>query len=263
MKPSTPSVIGHPVENRVVPQRRTDGYVNATALCKAAGKRFHDYSRLETTTDFLDDLSLDAGIPVSKLTEHFRGRPSHLQGTWVHPRVAIDLASSLSVKFRVLVTKWVLEWERDRAYHSAHVASKLRLYLSPEKRAWTKTFPDVFWIEIARLTGHTGSIHKRPQWWGHLVNTLIYDCLDPDVGIYLRENMPKPRRGQNYHQWLTSEHGLPKLNDHIQQVIGIAKTCGTITQLQEKMARIFSDQLALGLVVRDVTPALWDPESVH
>ena len=162
-----------------------------------------------------------------------------------------------------MVTKWVIEWERDRAQHSAQVAQKLDLYLSPVMREWSKTFPDELWAQFASLTGHTGSIHKRPQWWGHLVNSLVYDCLDPDVAEHLRENKPRPRKGQNYHQWLTSEHGLPKLNDHIQQVIGIAKTCQTMRQLQEKTAEIFGDQLSLGLVVRDVTPVVWNPESVH
>jgi hypothetical protein len=33
-----------------------------------------------------------------------------LQGTWVHPQVAIHLAQWLSPKFAVQVTKWVYEW---------------------------------------------------------------------------------------------------------------------------------------------------------
>ena len=33
-----------------------------------------------------------------------------MQGTWVHPQVAINLAQWLSPKFAVLVSKWVFEW---------------------------------------------------------------------------------------------------------------------------------------------------------
>ncbi len=54
---------------------------------------------------------------------------------------------------------------------------------------------------------------------------LIYEYLDPDVAEWLRENAPKPKHGQNYHQWLTSQYGLKKLIEHIWKVVGIASTC--------------------------------------
>ena len=60
-------IIQHEIETSPVNQRATDGYINATEMCKAAGKQFNDYSRLNTTTEFLKELSLDTGIPVSKL----------------------------------------------------------------------------------------------------------------------------------------------------------------------------------------------------
>jgi len=37
------------------------------------------------------------------------GNP-RLQGTWVHPQVAINLAQYLSPKFAVLVSQWVMDW---------------------------------------------------------------------------------------------------------------------------------------------------------
>ena len=48
-----PLLIEHAVDGEVVPQRPTDGYINATLLCKQAGKRFNDYNRLEQTKDYL------------------------------------------------------------------------------------------------------------------------------------------------------------------------------------------------------------------
>lgn len=33
----------------IVAQRATDGYFNATAMCKAANKKINDYGRLSTT----------------------------------------------------------------------------------------------------------------------------------------------------------------------------------------------------------------------
>jgi hypothetical protein len=36
---------------------------------------------------------------------------------------------------------------------------------------------------------------------------LIYGYLDPDVAKWLKENKPKPRHGQNYHQWSSEQYG--------------------------------------------------------
>ena len=59
-----------------ISRRTTDGYVNATAMCKANGKQWNDYWRTET------------GIPVSSLCLSLKG--GSYQGTWVHPQVAVD-----------------------------------------------------------------------------------------------------------------------------------------------------------------------------
>jgi hypothetical protein len=79
----------------------------------------------------------------------------------------------------------------------------------------------------------------RPKWWGKLVNELIYDYLDSDVADWLRKNAPKPRHGQNYHQWLSSQYGLKKLIEHIWMTIGMAKACRTIDELKARMALQF------------------------
>ena len=42
----------HKLENVEVALRAAGGYVNATAMCQAAGKQFSDFSRLDTTKDF-------------------------------------------------------------------------------------------------------------------------------------------------------------------------------------------------------------------
>ena len=119
-----PLLIEHAVDGEVVPQRPTDGYINATLLCKQAGKLFGDYRRNATTEDFLKELSLDMGIPISNLVQIIRGRGDTIeQGTWVHPQVAIHLGQWLSPVFSVQVTKWVLDWMegRVRGYMPDHV----------------------------------------------------------------------------------------------------------------------------------------------
>ena len=66
------SLISHQVQGSIIEQRAADGYINATAMCKAAGKQMNDYTRLDTTKAFLKELSEDTGIPVSQLIQVLR-----------------------------------------------------------------------------------------------------------------------------------------------------------------------------------------------
>jgi P63C domain-containing protein len=71
-----------------------------------------------------------------------------------------------------------------------------------------------------------------------LVMELVYEYLDADVAQWLKENAPAPRRGQNYHQWLSSQYGLKKLVEHIWMLIGVARTCSRMTELRDRMAEL-------------------------
>jgi hypothetical protein len=133
-------VIEHPVEKidskqntsieKVnIDQRANDGYINATALCKACGKEFGDYNRLSTTKAFLEELSSDMGIPISELVNIIIGGIPQLQGTWVHPQVAINLGQWASPKFAVLVSKWVFEWMTGKQKKEYNLPYHIRRYL--------------------------------------------------------------------------------------------------------------------------------------
>ena len=122
------------------------------------------------------------------------------------------------------------------------LAVKLAAYLEKDMRAWEKTFPDELWMEFGRLTNWERSVTQRPKYWGKLVMELVYDYLDKDVADWLRNNMPAPRHGQNYHQWLSSQYGLKKLTEHIWKLIGIAKTCDSMMELKERMAELHGRQ---------------------
>ena len=113
---------------------------------------------------------------------------------------------------------------------------KFKAYVAEELRAWEKTFPDELWEMFGRLTNWKGSLHKRPKWWGHLVNELIYEAMDADIAKYLKDNKPKPFHGQNYHQWLTEDVGLKALIPHIYKVIGMGESCTTIRELRDRVA---------------------------
>lgn len=119
---------------------------------------------------------------------------------------------------------------------------KMKLFIAEEMRPWEKTFPDELWAEFGRLTNWEGPLHLRPKWWGKLVNELVYGYLDADVYNWLKSNLPKPKHGMNYHQWLTSQYGLKKLIEHIWMLVGMAKSCFTMHELREKMAIQYGHQ---------------------
>ncbi|MGC4028672.1 MAG: P63C domain-containing protein [Steroidobacteraceae bacterium] len=116
---------------------------------------------------------------------------------------------------------------------------KLKLYLEEDMRKWERTFPEELWTEFRRLTNWKGTIHQRPKYWGKLVMELIYGYLDADVAKWLKDNAPKPMKGQNYHQWLSSQYGLKKLTEHIWLVVGMASGCNSIKDLRQRLAERF------------------------
>ena len=97
--------------NSVMILCREDGYVNATALCKAGGKRFYDWNRLESTKELIDELKSENGDSrFGKLVDIKKGgNDKNLQGSWIHPDLAVQLAQWISPKFALRVSKWVRE----------------------------------------------------------------------------------------------------------------------------------------------------------
>jgi hypothetical protein len=91
----------HEVRSRV-----SDKYVDATKLCKAAGKKWSHYAENQATQDFIQALAESTGIPTDSLVESRGGRDG---GTWIHPRVAIHFAQWVNPQFAVAVSEWVLE----------------------------------------------------------------------------------------------------------------------------------------------------------
>ncbi|WP_414573797.1 KilA-N domain-containing protein [Nostoc sp. CCY 9925] len=114
------------------------GYVNATQMAKANKKLLADYIRLKSTTEYLQALSHDMGIPISSLVIEISGRASS-QGTWIHPEIAIDLARWVSVEFRIWANRTLMkvmltsqvepvqEQEPPKALVPSHEAAQLAL----------------------------------------------------------------------------------------------------------------------------------------
>ena len=154
-------------------------------------------------------------------------------------RSSILLASCAKVGLIALIDE-ATGYQYERQENALQL--KLKAFVTDEMRGWEKTFPDELWEQFGRLTSWQGTLHSRPKWWGKLVIELIYEALDADVAKYLRTNKPPPVHKQNYHQWLTKHYGLKQLITHIYEIIGMAKTCSNIKELQENVAYHYRKQ---------------------
>jgi hypothetical protein len=128
--------IRHEEDNAVIYQRHEDGYVNATAMCKATGKTWYAYYRLDTTKEFIAELSTSLKNPkrdkhVTDIIITQRGGDPVLQGTWIHPDLAVHLAMWLSPKFAVKVARWVNEWVSGKN-HKPNIPYHVKRYYMNE-----------------------------------------------------------------------------------------------------------------------------------
>lgn len=169
----------------LISQRAKDGYVNATALCKAAGKDWYDYRRLKVTEAFLAELSSDTGISGSELIQSLSGGTPHLQGTWVHPYVAINLGQWLSPAFAVQVSRWVTEWMTGGPQVQERLPYHLRRYVA--------------------------NMSAVPKGHFSVLQELTYGLIAPmeAEGYTLPDNMlPDISQGRMFAKWLREEKGL-------------------------------------------------------
>ena len=113
-------------DGSIIPQRTRDGYINATALCQSVGRNFSDYRRTKLANDFIAELSVQINIPEDYLIHSISGGHPKLQGTWVHPQLAINLALWLSPKFAVTVSRWVYEWSTGQYKRPTHIDRYLK-----------------------------------------------------------------------------------------------------------------------------------------
>jgi len=96
-------------EQFTIPMRK-DGYIHATALCKASEKRLVKWKENKETKELIDKLSLKVRIRTSALIEiHKGGNDKYSQGTWIHPDLGIHLAQWCNPSFSLQVSKWVRE----------------------------------------------------------------------------------------------------------------------------------------------------------
>lgn len=132
-------------------------------------------------------------------------------------------------------------YQRDRAADA--LAKILEKFIAKELQPWVPTFPDVFYEELFRLRGldFPRESVKRPQYFGHLTNDIIYDRLAPGIKDELRNTTPKlpsGRRKHHMHRKLTPDMGHPKLREHLASVTTIMRLSSNYEEFKRNLDKI-------------------------
>ena len=115
------TIIQHDFQNFAIPQTANDstvagkfvpkGYVNATAMCKANGKLWGTYWKTQKAQNFsklVTSSVIPNGISAESVIIIQGGDDPTVQGTWVHPKVAMHLAMWISDDFAFWATDVLL-----------------------------------------------------------------------------------------------------------------------------------------------------------
>lgn len=131
-------------------------------------------------------------------------------------------------------------YERDRA--SDALAKILERFIDKELQPWVRTFPDEFYEQLFRLRGlnFPRDTVKRPQYFGHLTNDIVYKRIAPGILDELKKTEPKTPSGRRkgaMHQRLTPDLGHPKLREHLASVCTIMDLSDDYHDFMRKLDR--------------------------
>lgn len=145
-------------------------------------------------------------------------------------------------------------FQRDRAADA--LATILEAFIAKELQPWVRTFPPDFYAQLFRLRGLSfpNDTVKRPQYFGHLTNDIVYRRLAPGVLTELKNTIPKREDGRRKHHFfrhLTEEVGHPKLREHLVSVVTIMKLSRNYDDFIQKLDQIhprYGDTIPLALL---------------
>ena len=120
----------------------------------------------------------------------------------------------------------VTGYQRDRPRDA--LAKIFEAFVSKEIQRWMKRFPPEFYEHLFRLRSIPYSVEqgqRRPAYFGHLTNDIVYKRLAPGILEELqRVNPVDPEKGarkSTHHQRLTNDIGVNALNSHIGSVTAL------------------------------------------
>lgn len=132
-------------------------------------------------------------------------------------------------------------YQRDRARDS--LAKILEAFVAKELQPYVKKFPADFYEEMFRLRGlpFDPKSVKRPLYFGHLTNDIVYRRLAPGVWKELKAQAKKNDEGRpthHLHRLLTPDVGDPRLKDMVTKVITVMQLSDQWDDFKQKLDRV-------------------------
>jgi hypothetical protein len=139
------------------------------------------------------------------------------------------------------------------------LAKILEAFVAKELQPYVKRFPPEFYEGIFRLRGlvYPNATVKRPQYFGHITNDIIYRRLAPGVWKELKAKVQKDANGRPKHklfQHLTPTVGDPRLEKLITKVTTIMELSNNWMDFRQKLDRLvpaFNETMPLPFDIKD------------
>jgi hypothetical protein len=136
------------------------------------------------------------------------------------------------------------------------LARILEAFIAKELRPYVQTFPEDYYRELFRLrsVAYNPTSVKRPMYFGHLTNDIIYARLAPQVLQELRkrgERTPSGRLRYHHHRRLTDDIGHPKLRELLSSVVTIMKLSQDYSEFYQRLEMLhpkYNSNLKLALL---------------
>jgi hypothetical protein len=156
------------LNNITIEARESDNFINATQLCKAGGKKFNDWCRLDATKELIKTLEQDLNTEQN-LVETTRGR--YNSGSWIHPALATSLAQWISPLFSVRVSCWIEEWKDFKPENKEKYFKEISNLLPYRSLQLEKEIQNVLQKKLNALAeveteGSTGRIYRLVNRYG-------------------------------------------------------------------------------------------------
>ena len=136
----------------------------------------------------------------------------------------------------------------------------IELFVAKEMKPYISKFPPEFYKEICRLRGvpYDPTSVKRPGYFGHLTNDIIYFRLAPGVWKELKEKSKKSVsvKKPHLHRFLTDDAGDPRLKEVLTTTITTMKLSDSWEDFKSKLDRIlpvYGQSLSLQFESEDKT----------
>lgn len=141
------------------------------------------------------------------------------------------------------------------------LAKILEAYVADELQPWVKTFDVGFYKEMFRLRDvpfDPDSV-KRPGYFGHLTNDIVYKRIAPGVldEIKAQKVADSKKKHAKFHQHFTTDVGHPKLREHIVSVKTIMQLSKDWGDFKDKLDQIHPR------FPSTIQETLWDEETLR